>query len=254
VSPRFSALFRKPQSDWSLRASVGGGFALPTPFVDEVDDTGLGVLLPLTGLRAERARTVSLDAKWADEGWDLNASLFYAEIRHPLEALPTAGNQVQLVNAVLPLRAPGAEALVGYVRGPLHLVASWSYLDVTEEGVAGIRGRAPRVPRESASLDGILEDEKRGRIGLELDYVGGQKLADDPYRSMSRGYFQLNALAEVRFGHVAIFLNAINLTGLRQSDFDPLLRTTPGLGGDPITEVWAPLVGRTFNLGIRAEL
>ncbi|MGH8262440.1 MAG: TonB-dependent receptor plug domain-containing protein [Steroidobacteraceae bacterium] len=254
LSPRLSALFRQPASDWSLRASVGGGFALPTPFVDEIDDTGLGVLLPLTGLHAERARTVSLDAKWADEGWDLNASVFYAEIRQPLQALPAPGNRIQLVNAALPLRAPGAEALIGYVRGPLHMIASWSYLDVTEADDTGIRGRAARVPRETASLDGILEDEKRGRIGLELDYVGPQELADDPYRSTSPGYFQLNALAEVRFGHVAIFFNAINLTDRRQGDFDPLLRTTRGLGGNPITEVWAPLVGRTFNLGIRAEL
>jgi outer membrane receptor protein involved in Fe transport len=205
-------------------------------------------------LRAERARTASLDAKWADEGWDLSASVFYAEIRDPLEAIPATGDQIQLVNAALPLRAPGAEALIGYVRGPLHLIASWSYLDVTEAGDTAIRGRAPRVPRQTASLDGILEDEKRGRVGLELDYVGPQKLADDPYRSTSPGYFQLNALAEIRLGHVAIFFNAVNLTDRRQGDFDPLLRATPGLGGNPITEVWAPLVGRTFNLGIRGEL
>jgi len=50
------------------------------------------------------------------------------------------------------------------------------------------------------------------------------------------------------------FLNAINLTNVRQTRFDPLLRQSPGLGGNPITEVWAPLDGRTFNVGIRAEL
>jgi hypothetical protein len=32
-----------------------------------------------------------------------------------------------------------------------------------------------------------------------------------------------------------------------------LLRATPGPGGDPITDVWAPLDGRTFNLGVRGE-
>ena len=31
-------------------------------------------------------------------------------------------------------------------------------------------------------------------------------------------------------------------------------RTRPGPGGDPITDVWAPVDGRTFNLGTRAEL
>jgi outer membrane receptor for ferrienterochelin and colicins len=254
LSPRLAALIRQPGGNWSLRASVGGGFSLPSPFVDETDDTGLGVLLPLAGLRAERARTASLDAKWADEGWNINASLFYAEIRYPLQALATASNHIRLINAVEPLRAPGAELLVGYVRTPLNLIAAWSYLNVTEADDAGIRSRAARVPRQTASLDGILEDEERGRVGLELEYVGSQRLSDDPYRATGPGYLQVNALAEIRFGHVAVFFNALNLTDRKQGDFEPLLRTTPGIGGNPITEAWAPLVGRTFNLGIRTEL
>ncbi len=116
VSTRLTALVRQPGANWSLRASIGGGFALPPPFVDEIDDPGPGVRLPLTGLRSERARTASPDAKWADEGWNLNASVFYTEIRHPLAALPVANNQVRLVNAAEPLRAPGAELLVGFVQ------------------------------------------------------------------------------------------------------------------------------------------
>jgi hypothetical protein len=62
------------------------------------------------------------------------------------------------------------------------------------------------------------------------------------------------ALGEIRFGAVSIFINALNLTNVRQTRFDPLIRTTPGLGGTPITEAWAPLDGRTFNVGIRADL
>jgi hypothetical protein len=74
-------------------------------------------------------------------------------------------------------------------------------------------------------------------------------------RCISRRWFvELNALAEARFGDVAIFVNAINLTNVRQTNYDPLLRPSPGPGGNPITDVWAPLDGRTFNLGIRAEL
>ena len=66
LSPRLSALVHTPASEWSVRASVGGGYAAPTPLVDEVVATGLGALLPLRGLHAERAVTASLDAKWAD--------------------------------------------------------------------------------------------------------------------------------------------------------------------------------------------
>jgi hypothetical protein len=185
-SPRLSALFRQRNGNWSLRASVGGGYAAPTPFVDEIEATGLGVLLPLRGLHAEGAVTESLDAKWADERWEVK--------------------------------------------------------DV------------PLVPRNSAELGAILENKQRGRIGLELGYTGRQALEEDPYRNVSEPYLELNALGEIRAGAVSIFINAINLTNVRQTRFDPLTRPTPGLGGTPITEVWAPLGGRTFNLGIRLDL
>jgi outer membrane receptor for ferrienterochelin and colicins len=126
----------------ALRASFGGGFAAPTPFVDEVEATGLGALLPLRGLHAERAQTTSLDAKWADHGWDVNASLFTSQIRDPLEAQSRPGQKLELVNAPGSRRAPGAEALIRYVSGPLQLIGSWSYLDVTETMTPGVRQEA----------------------------------------------------------------------------------------------------------------
>lgn len=254
VSPRLSALFRRPGGAWSLRASIGGGFAAPTPFLDEIEATGLGTLQPLRSLHAERATTFSLDTQWSGEGWDVNLSLFTSAIRDPLEVRAMPGQRLELVNASGPRRAPGAEALIGYVVGPLHAIASWSYLHVTELDASGTRQRAPLVPRQSAELAGILESDKRGRIGLELGYTGPQALTDDPYRSTSRAYIELNALAELRFGGFAVFLNAINLTDVRQTRYDPLIRPSAGPGGNPITDVWAPLEGRTFNLGIRAEL
>ena len=254
VSPRLSALFRAPDTDWSLRVSIGGGFAAPTPFVDEVEATSLATLLPLRALHAERGESVSVDAKWSRGVWDLNASVFASRISDPLDARPAGADQFELVNAPGPQRAAGAEALIGYVSGPLHVLASGSYLDVTQSVVEGVRQDVPLVPRWTAELAGILEDEKRGRIGLELGYTGPQSLEDNPYRGTSRGYFELNALGEVRFGGIAVFLNAVNLTDVRQTHFDPLVRPTRGPGGNPITDAWAPLAGRTFNLGIRAEL
>jgi outer membrane receptor for ferrienterochelin and colicins len=71
---------------------------------------------------------------------------------------------------------------------------------------------------------------------------------------VSPSFIELNALGELRFGEISVFVNAINLTNVRQTNYDPLLRASPGPGGNPITDLWAPLAGRTFNLGIRAEL
>jgi outer membrane receptor for ferrienterochelin and colicins len=243
VSPRLAALLREPGSPWSLRASAGAGFAAPTPFVEEVAATGLGALEPLRGLHAERAVTESLDGKWAAHEWEVNLSVFNSEIHHPLQAETPAQNAqtIQIVNGAQSRRAPGTEILIHYVTGPLQMIGSWSYIDTT----------APLVPRHSAEVGGILESEARGRIGLEVSYTGRQFLEDNPYRTLSRPYIQLNALAEIRFNGFSIFLNALNITGTRQTNYDPLIRPTPGRGGDPITDVWAPLDGRTFNVGIR---
>jgi outer membrane receptor for ferrienterochelin and colicins len=254
ASPRLSALLRQPGSPWSLRASVGAGFAAPTPFVEEVEATGLGALAPLRGLHAERAVTESLDGKWAVEAWDINVSVFNSEIHNPLAVQAVAAQKIELVNAPGARRAPGAEILIHYVTGPLQMIGSWSYIDATQATPDGLREPAPLVPRHSAELGGILESETRGRIGLEVSYIGKQGLQDDPYRTASRPYIQLNALGEIRFSGFSIFLNAVNLTGSRQTNYDPLLLPAPGRAGDPITDVWAPLDGRTFNIGIRTGL
>jgi iron complex outermembrane receptor protein len=253
-SPRVSALFRS-EAAWSLRASIGTGFAAPTPLVEDVQARSLGLLNPLQGLRAERASSLSLDAKWAEKPWDVNISAFSSEIRHPLEVEPAAQpDRLELVNASGPFRARGAELLIGYVAGDLHVLANSTYLDVTESAPSGGRRAAELIPRFSAELAGILEDEGRGRIGIEISYTGRQALTDNPYRTRSPGYVEVNALAEVRVKKAAIFLNVLNLTNVRQRDYEPLLRPTPGLGGEPITDVWAPLAGRTLNVGVRLEL
>lgn len=243
VSPRVSALLRQPGSPWSLRASAGGGFAAPTPFVEEVESTSLAALEPLRGLHAERSWTESLDGKWAQDPWDVNVSVFNSVIRNPLETRPAAGNRLELVNDTQARRAPGGEVLIHYVVGPLQMIGSWSYINATQNAFL--------VPHHSAELGGILESEQLGRIGLEANYIGVQRLQDDPYRSFSQPYLTVNALAEIRFKGFSVFVNAVNLTGTRQTHYDPLLRPAPGWGGDPITDVWAPLDGRTFNIGIR---
>jgi iron complex outermembrane receptor protein len=222
--------------------------------VDEVDATSPASLLPLTGVHAERAITAAVDAKWSAHGWDVNASLFTSEIRDPLTALPAPGEKLAIINGPGPRRAPGAEVLIGYGAGPLHALASWSYVKATEEDTPGLRQDVPLVPRQSAELGAILEEKKRGRLGLEIGYTGMQALAYDPYRQSTPGFLELSALAEVRFSGISVFVNAINLTDVRQTNYAPLLRPSPGPGGNPITDVWAPLAGRTFNLGVRAEL
>jgi len=251
-----SALVR-PGGGVALRASAGTGFATPHPLTDEVEAVGLRRLEPLHGLSAERAAGASLDAEWSGGGWELSASLFGSEIRHPLVARedPADPARLRLMNLAGPRRTAGVEALARYVHGPLQAIASYTHLDATEPGPAGRRQAVERVPRDAGELALLVENERRGRVGVELSYTGRQRVEDDPYRAFGRPFVEVNVLAALAIaGESSVFLNVIDLTGVRQTRWDPLLLPAPAPTGRRTTDVWAPLAGRTINLGAKIEL
>jgi len=255
VSPRLSALFRL-DPDVTLRASFGTGYSPVTPLVDEIEEIGFAALDPLTGLQAERAASGSLDLKWVVRPFEINLSTFASEIRHPLDAedAPQPG-RVMIVNDGEPIRIRGAELLVGCVIGETHLLFNSTYMDATEDSPGGGRRKVGLMPEFSAEIAAIFELEGHGRAGFELSYTGPQEVHDDPFLSVTPSLLELNALAEWSFGKFSLFVNALNLTDEQQQDHSPLLRpsTAPGLGGNPVVDAWAPLVGRYFSLGVRGN-
>jgi outer membrane receptor for ferrienterochelin and colicins len=59
--------------------------------------------------------------------------------------------------------------------------------------------------------------------------------------------------AEKQFGRIRLFVNGENLTGVRQTRWDPLLLPTRAVDGRWTVDAWAPLEGRNINggLGVR---
>jgi iron complex outermembrane receptor protein len=256
VSPRLSALFRLAD-EVSLRASLGSGFAAPSPLIDEAQEIGLARVDLPRRLRAEEAQSVSLDLSWRPRPFDINFSVFGTNVKYPLLVQRAADPaRVDLVNAPGPLRVRGEELLVGIVAGPAHILVNATHLDATEMDPGGSRIARDRVPRWTAEVAAIFEDDELGRAGFEIAYTGAQRLDDDPYLSVGHDFVEVNALAELRLGRWAIFANALNLTDVRQRDYAALLRPVdqPGPGGILTTDAWAPLAGRSFNLGVRARL
>jgi outer membrane receptor for ferrienterochelin and colicins len=58
-------------------------------------------------------------------------------------------------------------------------------------------------------------------------------------------------LAERQLGRYRLFINGENLTGVRQTRWDPLLRPARAPDGRWTVDAWAPLEGRNVNGGIR---
>jgi iron complex outermembrane receptor protein len=84
-------------------------------------------------------------------------------------------------------------------------------------------------------------------------YTGRQRLEANPYRDESQPYVVLGLLVERRAGRARLFLNAENLTGVRQTRWDSLLRPRSGPDGRWTVDAWAPLDGRVLNGGVRFD-
>jgi iron complex outermembrane receptor protein len=252
-SPRLSLLW-KPTPEWTTRLSAGTGFFAPTPFVEETEETGFSRLLPLSGLVAERARSASLDTSWSKGSFELVATVFGSVIHDPVEYRFVGTEQATLVNALGEVRTWGTELLARYRKEEFLLLVTHNFTSSTEEDPDFVgRREVPLTPRHSASFNAIWEDESWGRLGFEAYYVGRQSLEYNPYRLEGRGYLLVGALAERRLGSFRVFINLENLTNVRQTRWDPLVRPVQLPDGRWTVDAWAPLDGRVINGGIRFQ-
>jgi outer membrane receptor for ferrienterochelin and colicins len=254
-NPLVSALVR-PGGGWNVRLSAGTGYSPPVPFTEETTVIGLWRLLPLQDVKPERARTSSLDVGWSTRRLEINGTLFVSEVSDPLALRDSVAQpgSFEIVNAPGSTRTIGSELLARLTAGPQHVIVSYTYTHSTEADPLGSERReVPLTPRHAGEIAWIWEQELRGRVGLELSYTGRQSLEHDPYRETSPSYVELNALGELRLGEMRLFVNALNLTDVRQTRFDSLLLPTQAADGRWTTDVWEPLAGRTFNAGVRFE-
>ena len=109
----------------------------------------------------------------------------------------------------------------------------------------------PLTPRHTAGIDWAWERPSRWRVGLEWYYTGAQRLEENPYRDESRPYAVFGALVLRKIGRYRLFVNGENLTDVRQTHWDPLLRPARGIDGRWTVDAWAPLDGRNINGGVR---
>ena len=245
-SPRVSALGRT--GSWTSRLSVGAGFFAPTPLTEETEAAGLTRLEIQAPIEAERGLSTSFDVTRTDGPLSYTATVFASRISHPthVERSPT----YVLSSLEEPTTNGGLELLGTYRREPFALTATYTYVRARET-VDAFAADVPLTPRHSAGIVGMWEKEDVGRVGVEVYYTGTQRLEDNQYRSASEPYVILGLLGEWQFGDFRLFVNGENLTGVRQTRWDPLLRTSRAADGRWTVDAWAPLEGRNVNGGLR---
>lgn len=246
VSPRISALGRVGR--WTSRLSVGTGFFAPTPITEETEAAGLSRLTIAEPLEAERGLSASFDLSRTDGPVSYTATVFASRIADSLYV--ERSDEFVLGNLDDPTVNAGLELLATVRREPYALTATYTYVRARET-VNGHEQDVPLTPRHGAGVVAMWEAEDAGRVGVEWYYTGRQALDENPYRSTSEPYTIVGVLAEKQFGRIRLFVNGENLTGVRQTGWDPLLRSTRAADGRWTVDAWAPVEGRNINGGLR---
>lgn len=247
LSPRLSVLFKS--KDWTSRTSIGQGFFGPTPLTEETEAAGLTRLQIPQPLKAERGRSASFDLTRTIGPSSYTVTLFGSHVSNPLQV--ERDTSYELLSISKPSTNIGVELLATLRHKPLSVTATYSYVRSRETAATGQRVDTELTPRHSAGIVGMWEKEGVARIGLECYYTGWQRLEVNPSRSRSEPYVLIGALAERRFGHFRLFINAENLTNVKQTDWNSLVRPNQGPDGRWTVDAWAPLDGRNVNGGVR---
>jgi iron complex outermembrane receptor protein len=248
VSPRVSALARAGR--WTSRASFGTGFFGPTPLTEETEAAGLSRLHIPRPLEAERGVSASFDLSRTDGPVSYTATWFVSRISDPIHV--ERSPSYVLTSLPDPTTNAGIEILGTLRREPFAVTGTYTYVRARET-VGARQQEVPLTPAHSAGVVGMWEVEDVGRVGVEWYYTGRQTLDENPYRIVSRPYMILGVLAEKQFGRIRLFVNGENLTDVRQTRWDPLLRPTRAPDGRWTVDAWAPLEGRTINGGLRVR-
>jgi len=246
LSPRVSSLFRS--GNWATRLSAGTGFSGTTPLTEETEVAGLTRLILDGPLRAERGRSASIDITRTLGRFALTTMLFRSHIANPVHV---ERSTYTLRNLLEPTTNRGVELLGTFRQAPFAITTSYTYVQA-RESVDGIRYDVAHTPRHNFGLVGMAENED-GRLGIEVYYTGRQRLEANPYRDVSKPYVVVGILAEKRIGPLRLFINGENLTGVRQTRWDPILRTDRAVDGRWTVDAWAPLEGRVINGGVRIQ-
>jgi outer membrane receptor for ferrienterochelin and colicins len=253
LTERLAALI-KPVEGWSVRASAGTGFAPPTATTEETEAIGLRSIRPGAELRRERSFGSMLDINGRLAGAELLVTGYGSFIGDAIQLADAADGSGEgiLRNASQSTRIGGVEGAAIWRFEGGKFLGTYGYTRGSRpDAVTGAREPIPMLPRHRVGADLMLEQEKNYRVGIEGIFYGVQSLDDDPFRSRSKPYVYVMAIAMKQLGRLEAVANFENILNVRQTDTNPLVRPTPTTGGRWTTDVWAPLEGFMANVALR---
>lgn len=251
--PRVSVLYRFTEKLTS-RAGFGLGYKTPTIFTEDSEELLFRGVLPVgDGPDAERSRGGTFDVNYRDSigekfTYAINQMFFYTQIVDPLVLEPAAGGFFRYANAESSVISRGSETNLRAGYDIAKLFIGYTFTDARAGYLAGDRV-LPLTARHKINSSLILEKHDNFKAGVEAHHTGRQTLDD---RSRTRSYTLVGLFGEKTFGRFSLFVNAENITDVKQGSFAPVV--LPPFSNPTFAEIFAPLEGRIFNGGIKVRL
>lgn len=248
--PRVSLLY-KFSEHLTSRVGFGLGYKTPTMFTEDAETLLFRNVFPVgNALKAERSKGGTFDVNYRNNigesfSYAVNQMFFYTEITDPLILRPDVNTTYHFSNSESSVISKGFEtnARLGY--GIAKLFVGYTFTDAKAGYLAGDR-RLTLVPKHKVNSALVFEKHESFKAGVEFYFASRQTLED---RSLTRSLAEIGLFGEKTFGRYSLFINAENLTDVRQSRYG--LVVLPPHQNPSFAELYTHTEGRIFNGGIK---
>jgi len=253
VLPKISALY-KMTPELSIRLGGGMGYRMPSLFSEEAEPYGYKNVQAVNfeNLVTEESYGTNIDFKYISTfGTDkvllsLNQMFFFNVIDNPITLNENDINNLFYEQTNDSLFSKGFESQIKLTVDKFTWFLGYTYTDAyLENGTE--KNPLTLTPKHSIKGDLLFVVDNKWRIGWDYDYKSGQLLNNG---HITESLFTTGVIVERTIDNFVIFLNAENFTDVRQSNVGDVLTD----GSPQFTEVWAPLDGYFFNMGLKIKL
>jgi len=248
--PRVSLLY-KFNDHLTSRVGFGFGYKTPSIFTEDAEILLFRNVLPIGNtLEAEKSVGGTFDVNYRNTigekfSYNLNQMFFYTEINDPLILQSDSAGIYSFSNSAEPIKSAGFETNARFSYDIAKLFIGYTYTNAKAKYLAGNQF-LPLLPKHKINSALIFEKEENFKTGVEAYYSGSQFLSNG-FRTKS--FAEIGLFAEKTFGKFSLFINAENLTDVRQSRYGTVV--FPPHQTPTFSEIYTHTEGRIFNGGIK---
>jgi iron complex outermembrane receptor protein/outer membrane receptor for ferrienterochelin and colicins len=248
--PRVSLLY-KFNDHLTSRAGFGFGYKTPSIFTEDAEILLFRNVLPIGNtLEAERSVGGTFDINYRNTigenfSYNLNQMFFYTEINDPLVLESDPAGIYSFSNAMRPIKSGGFETNARFAYQIAKLFIGYTYTNAKAKYLAGNQF-LPLLAKHRVNSALVFEKEENFKTGVEAYYSSSQFLSNG-FRTKS--FAEIGLFAEKTFGKFSLFINAENLTDVRQSRYGSVV--FPPHQNPTFSEIYTHTEGRIFNGGVK---